>query len=480
MLKDGKIKDRYVMMSVATKATIWAFAASVIQKGISVLATPLFTRLLSTSEYAQFTLYQSWHEIIIIFVSLNVFNYATYTGLTKFENDKSNFIASAQSIVTFLSIICFIVYLAIHCIIGDILNFSLPIIVLMFVDMMFFASFSLWASRERMEFRYRVVTLLSIIIGICGPAFSVFLIHIMTADKGFGRIYGTAAINIAIGLLCYIYNYSKSNCILKKKYVIFIFAYCIPLIPHFLSTQILTRFDRIMINDICGASEAGIYSLAYSLSSLLLIVNESIFKSLTPLTYQAINAEDGLDKLKKNVNGITLLIAISNLILILFAPEAVRIFAPEEYLKAIYIIPSVSASVFLTYLFNLFANIEYYYSETKFVTFASILAALSNVLLNYFFIYKYGFVAAGYTTLISYIFYALGHYIFMRIVLKKHNISKSYYDDRVIGGITFVFVVISLLIIPLYNYLVIRYVIILLLSFLMLLKRNTIVSYIKK
>ena len=101
------------------------------------------------------------------------------------------------------------------------------------------------------------------------------------------------------------------------KYWKFILAYCIPLIPHFLSSQILTRFDRIMISDMCSTSEAGIYSLAYSLSTLMTIVNDAILKSFTPWTYQVIKSGDKKE-IKKTTNFTILLVALANIILILF------------------------------------------------------------------------------------------------------------------------------------------------------------------
>ena len=54
------------------------------------------------------------------------------------------------------------------------------------------------------------------------------------------------------------------------------------------------------------------------------------------------------------VTGTLLLVAGANSLLILFAPEAVKLFAPPEYYEAIYIIPAVSASgilcIYLIYL----------------------------------------------------------------------------------------------------------------------------------
>ena len=63
---------RYRSMSVIAKAAFWALFANILQKGIGILATPVFTRILTAEEFAQYTLYQSWHDIFIIFATLNV------------------------------------------------------------------------------------------------------------------------------------------------------------------------------------------------------------------------------------------------------------------------------------------------------------------------------------------------------------------------------------------------------------------------
>lgn len=175
-----------------------------------------------------------------------------------------------------------------------------------------------------------------------------------------------------------------------------------------------------------------------------------------------------------------LMVATVNLMLILFAPEAIRFFAPEEYYEAVYIIPSVSASVYFMFLFNVFANIEYYYSETKFVALASIGAALSNVILNYIFINLFGYIAAGYTTLASYILYAIGHYVFMCSVEKKYVGTYHFYNVKAILIISIVFVVAALSIMLLYKHIVMRYALLLMLCYWLWVKRKTIIAILKK
>ena len=451
-------------MSVVAKASIWAFLAAVIQKGASVLATPIFTRLLSPGEFAQYTLYQSWSDIFIIFSTLNVFNYAIYSGIKEYEEDSNSFISTSQIFITGLSLITFAIYFVIQAIFGDITGFPLPVIALMFLDNMLFAAFNIWAGKERYYFKYRILTFLSVLMGVLGPILGFIAIHMMSSAGaehiGYGRIYGAAVANIIIGLIPFIYSIYKAKDKFKPKYIKFLLLYCIPLIPHFLASRLLVSFDRIMIDDICGATEAGIYGLAYSVSIMTLIVSESILKSLTPWTYQTIKKGKNLKKLAKNINILIMLVAIANLLLMLAAPEVIRIFATNAYMEAVYIIPGVSASVYYMFLFNVFANIEYYYSETKYITIASVGAAVLNIVLNLIFIRLFGYIAAGYTTLVCYIFYALCHYYFMRKTCKKHAKGIDYYENKKILLISVVFTILALAVIPLYQTVAIRYILV--------------------
>lgn len=455
IIKDWK--KRYESLTITAKASLWAFFASIIQRSMSIIATPVYTRILTTEEYAQYTLYQSWFVIWMIFASLQVFNYSTYTALAKFD-DKDGFISSAAGVIISLTALCGMTYFVLSCFFQDFLGFPSFIAVCMFLDILFYSIYNLWVARERYDYKYKLMAILSIIMGICEPVLGIGLTYLVR-NKGYGRIYGVFAVHTLFGFFLFVAVLKKSKRLFFARYWKYIFRFGLPLLPHLLSTQILTRSDRIMINSLCNASDAGIYGLAYSLSMLMMIVNDAILNSFTPWTYHEMK-DKNFGNIKDGANKVLMLVGMSNILLILFAPEAVKFFATKEYFQAVYIIPAVSASVYFTFLFNLFVNIEYYYAETKFVTAASVGAAATNVALNLFFIPRYGFIAAGYTTLISYIFYALGHFFFMRIVSRKHAGGYQFYDNKRILSVSIIFTVTALLIIPLYKYAMIRYILI--------------------
>lgn len=86
-----KVVERYREMPVQIKASFWFLLCSFLQKGISVITTPIFTRLLSTAEYGQYNVFNSWLSIATIFITLNL-SYGVYTqGLIKFEDEQNVF-----------------------------------------------------------------------------------------------------------------------------------------------------------------------------------------------------------------------------------------------------------------------------------------------------------------------------------------------------------------------------------------------------
>ena len=89
---------KYRSLPVQAKASIWFLICAFLQKGISVLTTPIFTRLLTAAEYGQFNVFNSWLSILQIFISLNL-SFGVYAqGLVKFSEDRYVFSSSMQGL----------------------------------------------------------------------------------------------------------------------------------------------------------------------------------------------------------------------------------------------------------------------------------------------------------------------------------------------------------------------------------------------
>lgn len=146
-----------------------------------------------------------------------------------------------------------------------------------------------------------------------------------------------------------------------------------------------------------------------------------------------------------------------------FAPEVIYIFAGEKYTDAIYVIPPIALSVLFIFEYSLFSTIEYYYEKTKWISTATCICAVLNLVLNFVFIRMYGYYAAGYTTLVCYVFLAYVHYLFYKKVLKEQS-EDAIYDIKLIFAVSIMVLILMLILVLLYNNMYIRYSIILVLA----------------
>ena len=228
-----------------------------------------------------------------------------------------------------------------------------------------------------------------------------------------------------------------------------------------------------MIANLANDSEAGIYSLAYSISQIMTLVNTALMGTISPWIYQKIK-----NKTTEDIAGISyitmIIVASVNLLLIALAPEAVSIFAPKEYYDAIWIIPPVAMSVFFMYCYDLFAKFQFYFEKSHYIAIASICGAVLNIILNYIFIPIFGYYAAGYTTLMCYIVYDIVHFIFMKKVCKENLGNIKIFDIKILLSIAGIFVFFGFVVMALYNMLLIRMITLVLFCMIVFLKRNII------
>ena len=67
-----KLIDQYKNLKAPVKASLWFLICGFLQKGVAVLTTPVFSRIMTESEYGRFNVYNSWLGIVQILVSLNL------------------------------------------------------------------------------------------------------------------------------------------------------------------------------------------------------------------------------------------------------------------------------------------------------------------------------------------------------------------------------------------------------------------------
>ena len=471
------IVERYKNLPVQMKASFWFLTCSFLQRGISFVTTPIFTRILSTAEYGEFSVFNSWLQIITPIISLNLYSGVYSQGVVKFDDDRDRFSSSLQGLSLTLIAFWSIVYFIFRSSINSMLTMTTVQFVSLIIMIWANGSFSFWSMDQRVDFKYKKLVLIIISVSIIQPIVGITVI-LNSDNKVISRIISIALIQLLFYFGTFISQMKKGKSFFNKRYWFYALKFNIPLIPHYLSLTILSASDRIMISNICGNNEAGIYNLAYSVSQIMVIFNTALLQTLEPWIYKKIKAGK-INEISKIAYPSFLLIAGVNLLLIMFAPEVIAIFAPADYMEAIEIIPSVALSVFFMFLYTFFATFEFYYEKTKYIAFSTVIGAVLNIILNYIFIKKYGYIAAGYTTLISYILFAVMHYVSMQNICREKINGNYPYSTKAILILSCLSIFLGLIFLFLYKVKTLRYIVILLTFIIFILLRKKIIYILK-
>lgn len=452
------IREKYNALSKPVRASFWFTICSFVQKGISFITVPIFTRLMSAEQYGTFSLYQSWDSVLIVFATLNLSYQVFNNGLVKYEDDQDGYTASMLGLSNACTTVLLVLYLFFHRWVNTLTGLSTPLFLLMFLQYYFNQALALWTVKERFFYRYRLLTAITILSAVASSVLGVLGVLILE-DKVFARVASLALVNVIIGFLVYVNVLRKSHKLVCLEYWKYVLALNLPLIPHYLSMTVLSSSDRIMIANICGASFTAFYSVAYNVASILNMLSSSINSSYIPWFYQKMRDGDSAS-ISRVSRTLLMGIGVFSLLPALFGPEIVRILGSNSYLEGVWVMPAVSIGVYFTFLYSLFSNYELFYESSRLIMFASIGAAVLNVTLNFILLPLVGFVAAGYTTLACYIALAFFHYWGMRRVANQVPGREIPFDVRAALFVSAVLLALSLAVSALYFNDVIRYAVI--------------------
>lgn len=477
----NKIKgllNKYTSLSVQVKASFWFLICGFLQKGVSIITTPIFTRLLSTAEYGQYSVFNSWLGIVSVFVTLQLYSGAFTQGMVKFENKKMKYASSIQGLCLTLVVCWTIIYLLFHEFWNNLFELTIVQMLAMLVLIWSTSVFNFWSVEQRVDLRYHTLVTITIVSTIAKPFVGIVFV-ILAEDKVTARILGLALVELVCYTWMFFSQMHRGKTYFDRSFWKHALLFNLPLLPHYLSMVVLNSSDRIMINNMVGSNEAGIYSLAYSISQIMTVLNTALLQTIEPWMYKKIKA-----KRMEDLSGVAYpaVIGVSavNILLIAFAPEAIALFAPPAYYDAIWVIPPVAMSVYFMFAYSFFAVFEFYYEKTKYIAIATVSGAVLNIVLNYIFIKLFGYCAAGYTTLACFIIFAVYHFHFMRKICKKEMGEVFPYSTRILLIITGIFMVLGFALLFTYYNVFVRYVFIVLLFIVVIIKRKTILKMAKK
>lgn len=477
MLK--KFFDKYRSMSKPAKASVWFIISNIALKGISFITLPIFSRLLTPEQYGTISVYTSWMSIISILCTLTIWGGVFNVVMVRYtdKNERASVMSSFQGLAVTITLIFAAVSVPLLPVLSKLMGIPENLIFFMYIEILASIPFSIWSGEQRFDYEYKALIAITVITALANPLLGYFAV-IGTEYKAEARIISGMAVPVLIGVILFVRIQIKGKNFFDLKLWKYGFCFNVVLIPHYLSCQVLNQADRVMINNICGAGDAGMYSIAYTFAMLLSIIANGINSSLTPHIYKCLKDGDE-KKLSTQITAIVAFVAVLTIGLICVVPDVFTLLLPESYYPAVKAIPPVAAGAFFLFLYPLFGSVEFYYEENKYITAASCVGAAANILLNHIFINLFGYIAAAYTTLVCYIGFSVCHYYFSVKIMKKNGASVRIYNIYAIAGISAVLIIAALGLTALYDHTVIRWSVIAVIMITAAVMRKKIISVIK-
>lgn len=393
------------------------FSADVATKAIGFISIPIFTRLFTQEDYGIVSVFGTYVGILTVVLSIN-----SYTAVSRYyyekKKDFDEFIGTTLILVGLIFCITIPVCILLNNQIRSLIKLPGLLPIYLIFACIFGILYSIYQQILVPQRRSKEVAIISTLQGYIGFGVAVFFVYLLKENRYLGKIWATLLLGFVFSAYFIIKISNSSKFYFKVDHIKYIANYSIPLIPYSLSGIILAQFDRIMINNITNTASAGLYSLGYNVGMLLLLVIGSMQRAWGPSIFQFLDNKEynRLDALIKKVFTIVATFALG---LVLFAKEIVLILADEKFHEGLRVVPLVVIGYVFYEMFTIYGIYPGYTKKTIFHSVIALTAGISNIILNAIYIPKYGYIAAAYTTVISYFIMFLLSWIVAKFILKQ-------------------------------------------------------------
>lgn len=392
------MKNKYKDLSVNTLIfTISSFGS----KFISFFLVPLYTAILTTSEYGSVDLMTITAQLLIPVLTLNVQDAVLRFTLEKDYKKEDVITVSCRTILVSSTIL-----LAILGIVEYTNIFSLSINYLVFL----FFAYLMGTINNSLSMYLRSTNQMKL-IGICGVintlvaciANIILLLVIKLGVNGYMIAYisGTFVANIGMFALGHVWTDLKHGH-WNKEIAKLMFTYGFPLVFNSIAWWINNASDRYILTFFCGTALNGIYTVSYKIPSILSMIQSTFYNawSVSAITEYDKNDNDGFIGNVFSFYTIACIIFCSGIMM--FNVFIAKIIYSNEFFVAWKYVPLLLVGTVFNGLGLFIGCIFTAVKRTKDISTTTLAGACINTVLNFALIPIIGATGAAFATLVGY------------------------------------------------------------------------------
>ena len=421
------------------RAGSMSLLATVITRAVNLISVPIFSRLLTTEEYGRVDVFMTYMNVFVIVSGLD-FHGAVGKGRLDYKEDADGYVTSSVLFTT-INVVCIAVIInVLYSILGAVIGMEQYLfnIMLLYSYAIFLMTYR--SAEYNFYFEYKNNLLMSVSVALGNLLLSVLFIKtFFSGSRMLGRVLGATIPTAVCAVIIWFYYGNRGKWSFRWEYIKYSLKFGVPLIPHNLSHIVLAGSDKIMIQNMIGASESGIYSLSYTLGMMIQVLSEAMNQVFGPWLFCKMYQNE-YNTVTVAQKGYLLMYSFVTVIVLTVSPEIVKIIGSKEYWDGTAIIMWVVFATFLSFTYTLYVNLEFYEKRTELISAGTLSAAVINVLLNFLFLSKFGYRFAAYSTVISYITLLFFHFFIVNYLLKIKIVDNYFVmlDVIIVFGVTLI------------------------------------------
>lgn len=380
--------------------------SSVANKAAPFLLLPLITRFLTPAEFGALSMFLVVNGLFFAVIGMGI-----HTNISK------NFFAvSRNELAVLIGNMLFILFVVSLVILAGCLGLAVT------VDELFSMPAELWLAFPVLSFMMMVNTINLTLLRNEGRAYvyagfevfntflslAVTVVLLVVFDFGwYSQVIGLLVANAVFFLVAiwYIWRRHYLKFTLRRDVIKSILQLSLPLIPHVLGGVVIAVSDRIFIERMVGLEAVALYSIGYSFGMVVGLFTDAFVKAWTPWFFKVL--QNPTDSVRREVVRYTYgyflgVFALAGLIAF-FAIVLLPYVVHDSFLGASDYIFWVSMGCAAQGVYKIFFPYLVHINKTSFLAVSTVFSACLNLILNYFFILKFGAIGAAYSTLLSYV-----------------------------------------------------------------------------
>ena len=404
----------------------------IIEGVFGILSLSLYTYLLTTTTYGQYGVVNTTMMVVyLLTIGWFMFVANRYVKEQKTDEDKRIFYSNLLGLQGLVFAGLFLVYIVFSLIMVKVFEYDVK---LLLVYVLFFAGYMMTQFYTHMLLYVdrRLMNVILVVLSAVAKPCLVYLLYRAGVETLYILFIGHGLVDLLMGSIAFgaigPYRFFDAGLVKIAKFKEF-FAYGFPLIGLTLTMYILNISDRYIIKGFYSDHEVGLYTSNYSLASAaFLMISYGLSRGFYPRLLAAwkdnrkAEAEGILGSGIKNYLFLALPAATGMYIL---SDNIGRAFIADKFSGGYPVIGLVAIGMFFLGLAE-YANKGWELKgNTKPIFRNSLLAAVVNLVLNFAFVPRFGFIAAALTTALSFgVYFAVCFVNRMKEVQVKLNVRE--------------------------------------------------------